>query len=135
MENMEQTIEGITLVCDSIQEEIGKRITEVAERDLEGLIESMARMPLWTEKCFDSETARLISAWDRLNTTVGDLLMLDDGEEEQMPLTEDAFFQAGVDAREAMKARARESWKGQQKVVQMNPQTDPYSHPDEEFNF
>ena len=136
MENMEETIEGITLVCDRIQQEIGKRIAEVVEHDLEGLTESMARMPLWTEKCFDSETAALIGVWDRLNSTVGDLLMLDnedddwEGDEDQMSLAEDDFFQAGVDAREATKERARATWKGQQKVIQL----DPYSHPDEEAN-
>ena len=82
MENMEETIERITSVCDRIQQEIGKRIAEVVEHDLEGLTESMARMPLWTEKCFDSETAALIGVWDRLNSTVGDLLMLDNEDDD-----------------------------------------------------
>ena len=53
-----------------------------------------------------------------------------EGDEDQMSLAEDDFFQAGVDAREATKERARATWNGQQKVIQL----DPYSHPDEEAN-
>jgi len=134
MENMEQTLKNIEMAYESVQQEIGVRITETVGRDLEGLIEAMASMPMWTERCFDKETAELVRAWEKLTSTAGELAVMDD-EEDEMPLTEDSFFQAGVDAREAMKERARQGWKGQQKVVQMNPQTDPYSHPDEEFNF
>ena len=134
MENMEQTLKNIEMAYESVQQEIGMRITQMVEYNLEGLIEMMAEMPTFVERCFDKEMAELVRAWEKLTSTAGELAVMDD-EEDEMPLTEDAFFQAGVDAREAMKARARKEWKGQQKMVQMNPQMDPYSHPDEEFNF
>jgi len=123
MENMEQTINNIELAYESVQQEIGERIIETVGRDLEGLIETMASMPTFVERCFDKETAELVNAWHRLMCTAGELAVLVDVAEEEQVMTEDDFFQAGVEAREIEK--------GQQKVIQM----DPYVHPDEEINF
>tara|TARA_R110001599_G_scaffold116468_2_gene284142 strand:+ start:42 stop:398 length:357 start_codon:yes stop_codon:yes gene_type:complete len=118
MKDMKQTITNIENATEHIKEVLLERITYVIEHDFDALLEAMSDDPMYVEQCYGPEVATLVQSWRYLGITAGELFEVEDARDEVEAMSHEEFKQA-----------MRYTHEG--KVIPM----DPYSHPDEEYNF